>query len=63
MGTLAGLNPPPVENCRVLELGASEGENLIGMAIRTELARAMEGSGEALDEALNSPGRHEMFVR
>lgn len=33
MGKLAGLNPPAVESCRVLELGASEGENLMGMAI------------------------------
>lgn len=33
MGTLAGLNPPAVETCRVLEIGASEGENLIGMAM------------------------------
>jgi SAM-dependent methyltransferase len=30
---LAGLEPPPVETCRVLELGASEGANLIGMAV------------------------------
>jgi hypothetical protein len=33
MARLAGLDPPPVETCRVLEIGASEGENLIGMAI------------------------------
>lgn len=33
MGRLAGLEPAPVETCRVLELGASEGENLIGMAV------------------------------
>jgi hypothetical protein len=33
MGKLAGLNPPAVETCRVLEIGASEGENLIGMAM------------------------------
>lgn len=33
MGKLAGLNPPAVAACRVLELGASEGENLMGMAI------------------------------
>lgn len=33
LGRLAGLDPPPVENCRVLELGASEGVNLAGMAV------------------------------
>jgi predicted methyltransferase family protein/methyltransferase family protein/protein-lysine methyltransferase-like protein len=33
MGRLAGLDPPAVETCRVLEIGASQGENLIGMAI------------------------------
>jgi hypothetical protein len=33
MAKLAGLSPPAVETCRVLEIGASEGENLIGMAM------------------------------
>jgi hypothetical protein len=33
MGRLAGLNPPAVETCRVLEIGANRGENLIGMAM------------------------------
>jgi hypothetical protein len=33
MGKLAGLHPPAVETCRVLEIGASEGENLTGMAV------------------------------
>jgi hypothetical protein len=33
MGKLAGLHPPAVETCRVLEIGASEGENLVGMAV------------------------------
>jgi hypothetical protein len=33
MGRLAGLDPPAVETCRVLEIGASQGENLIGMAM------------------------------
>ncbi len=30
---LHGFDPPPVETCRVLELGASEGANLIGLAV------------------------------
>jgi SAM-dependent methyltransferase len=34
LGRLSGMNPPEVENCRVLELGASEGVNLIPMAHR-----------------------------
>lgn len=33
IGRLAGLHPPAVETCRVLEIGASEGENLAGMAV------------------------------
>ncbi len=33
LGKLAGLDPAPVETCRVLEMGASEGVNLIGMAV------------------------------
>lgn len=33
MGKLAGLDPPAVEMCQVLEIGASEGENLAGMAM------------------------------
>jgi Predicted methyltransferase regulatory domain/Methyltransferase domain len=33
MGRLAGLDPPAVETCRVLEIGANRGENLIGMAM------------------------------
>ena len=33
LGRLAGLDPAPVETCRVLELGTSEGANLIGMAV------------------------------
>jgi hypothetical protein len=33
MGKLAGLDPPAVETCRVLEIGANEGENLVGMAV------------------------------
>ena len=34
LGKLAGMNPAAVETCRVLELGASEGVNLIPMAHR-----------------------------
>jgi 2-polyprenyl-3-methyl-5-hydroxy-6-metoxy-1,4-benzoquinol methylase len=33
MGRLAGLDPPAVETSRVLEIGANQGENLIGMAM------------------------------
>jgi methyltransferase-like protein/SAM-dependent methyltransferase len=32
VATLFGLNPKPVENCRVLELGAAAGGNIIPMA-------------------------------
>ena len=32
MGTLHGMNPPAVEQCRVLEMGCGDGSNLIPMA-------------------------------
>jgi methyltransferase-like protein/2-polyprenyl-3-methyl-5-hydroxy-6-metoxy-1,4-benzoquinol methylase len=32
VGTLLGLSPPPVERCRVLELGCAAGSNLIPIA-------------------------------
>src|SRR5580704_13596219 len=32
MAILHGLNPAPVEHCRVLEIGCNEGANLIPMA-------------------------------
>ena len=33
MATLYGLSPPPVETCRVLELGCATGDNLLSMAV------------------------------
>jgi len=33
LAKLAGLDPAPVETCRVLELGTSEAANVIGMAV------------------------------
>src|SRR5947209_4017238 len=33
VATLLGLKPPPVERCRVLELGCAGGGNLIPMAL------------------------------
>jgi methyltransferase-like protein/SAM-dependent methyltransferase len=33
VATLRGMSPPPVEQCRVLELGCGAGGNLIGMAL------------------------------
>lgn len=33
LAKLAGLEPSPVETCRVLELGTSEAANIIGMAV------------------------------
>src|SRR5262245_17606415 len=32
MATLFGMKPPPVERCRVLELGCANGANMIPMA-------------------------------
>jgi methyltransferase-like protein/SAM-dependent methyltransferase len=33
VATLRGMSPPPVERCRVLELGCGAGGNLVGMAL------------------------------
>jgi methyltransferase-like protein/2-polyprenyl-3-methyl-5-hydroxy-6-metoxy-1,4-benzoquinol methylase len=33
VATLYGMSPPPVESCRVLELGCSTGGNLVSMAL------------------------------
>ena len=33
VATLYGMTPPPVDGCRVLELGCSTGGNLLGMAL------------------------------
>jgi SAM-dependent methyltransferase len=33
VATLYGMTPPPVDNCRVLELGCSTGGNLLSMAL------------------------------
>src|SRR6059058_3923953 len=32
VATILGLTPPPVENCRVLELGCAAGGNIVPMA-------------------------------
>jgi methyltransferase-like protein/protein-L-isoaspartate O-methyltransferase len=39
LATLFGLTPPPVQNCRVLELGCASGGNIIPMAARFPNAR------------------------
>jgi cyclopropane fatty-acyl-phospholipid synthase-like methyltransferase len=60
LATLFGLEPPPVEGCRVLELGCGDGGNLVPMALALPGARflgvdAAEGAiarGRTLVEAL-----------
>ncbi|MDX1616745.1 MAG: class I SAM-dependent methyltransferase [Candidatus Promineifilaceae bacterium] len=39
LGGLLGMEPAPVENCRVLELGCAQGSNLIPMAYRLPNSR------------------------
>ena len=51
VATLFGLDPPPVETCRVLELGCASGGNLIPMAEGLPGALA-EAAGELLGGAL-----------
>ena len=60
LGTLFRIEPPPLEACRVLELGCGDGGNLVPMALALPGARfvgidAAEGAvarGRALVEAL-----------
>ena len=60
LGTLFRIEPPPLEACRVLELGCGDGGNLVPMALALPGARfvgidASEGAvarGRALVEAL-----------
>jgi methyltransferase-like protein/2-polyprenyl-3-methyl-5-hydroxy-6-metoxy-1,4-benzoquinol methylase len=39
MATLYGMRPPPIERCRVLELGCAGGGNLISMALALPASR------------------------
>jgi SAM-dependent methyltransferase len=63
LATLFGLEPPPVERCRVLELGCGDGGNLIPMALGLPGAQllgvdASAGAiarGRALVDALRLP--------
>jgi methyltransferase-like protein len=60
LGTLFRIDPPPVESCRVLELGCGDGGNLVPMALALPGGRfhgidAAEGAiarGRAVVEAL-----------
>ena len=60
VATLHGLTPPPVENCRVLELGCARGGNLIPMAlglpngrfVGIDLSRRQIAEGHAIIEKL-----------
>ena len=58
LGKMAGMNPPPIESCRVLELGASEGVNLIPMAHRFPRAEFI-----GIDLAAEPIERGKKFVR
>jgi hypothetical protein len=41
LATLFGLDPPPLERCRVLELGCGDGGNLVPMALALPAARML----------------------
>ncbi len=49
---LAGLSPPPVSRCRVLELGCARGGNLIPMAVEMPQAQfvGFDSSGHQVRE-------------
>src|SRR5689334_10242006 len=60
MAVLFGLEPPPVERCRVLELGCAEGANLLAMAqtlpggtfVGVDLSARQVADGRAVAEEL-----------
>src|SRR5262245_26774329 len=54
VGRLFGLNPPPVETCRVLELGCSTGGNLLAAAATLPKAQLV---GVDLSDAQLDVGR------
>ncbi len=56
---LAGLAPPPVQDCRVLELGCARGGNLIPMAVALPGARflGIDASPRQVEEASALIGR------
>ncbi|HEV3386835.1 MAG TPA: class I SAM-dependent methyltransferase, partial [Gemmata sp.] len=58
IATLFGLSPPPVDNCRVLELGCAGGGNLIPMA-----EALPESSFVGVDLSLRQIGDGETIVR
>jgi SAM-dependent methyltransferase len=58
LAKMAGLNPPAVDTCRVLELGASEGVNLIPMAHRFPRSEFV-----GIDLAADAIGRGQAFVQ
>jgi methyltransferase-like protein/2-polyprenyl-3-methyl-5-hydroxy-6-metoxy-1,4-benzoquinol methylase len=58
IGTLLGMRPAPVTNCRVLELGCGEGANLIPMA-----ASLSESEFVGVDRASSSLKKGEAVVR
>ena len=61
LGTLLGMNPPPVDHCQVLELGCAGGGNIIPMAqslpesefVGIDLSARQVAEGQAMAEALN----------
>jgi Predicted methyltransferase regulatory domain/Methyltransferase domain len=50
LGTLFGMDPPPVDACRVLELGCGDGGNLVPMAVDLPGAEflGIDASGRAV---------------
>ena len=74
LAILLGLSPPPVEHCRVLELGCASGDNLIPMAqalpqnqfVGLDLSgRQVAEGGDAVagDRHVGAPGRRPAAVQ
>lgn len=63
LATLRGLEPPPIERCRVLEVGCASGSNLIAMAyslpeshfVGIDLSATQIQAGQAMIEAVGLP--------
>ena len=58
VATLMGMDPPPVEHCRVLELGCASGGNLIPMAYELPESEfvGIDNSGQQIDEGQETIG-------
>lgn len=73
VATLLGVDPPPPEHCRVLELGCASGQNLIAMAealptssfvgVDSSTRQVTDGRASVAELALGNVTLHAMDIR